>query len=175
MTLASLLVSGLTSHAEGTSGPDAADTDAIPKAAADTVHETFSITYTIEVTPAEPAHARVRWALAGIDEIGQAFADEIFRVYSNEHPEVRIVPANAGPEVKKRIRRAKAGNAVLPFNRLGFAPAAYRAAWARLDALPQVPTMADRLLDLRPILGTDGRRAPSTTLPSAAAGAAAAP
>ncbi|MDP2657397.1 MAG: STAS-like domain-containing protein, partial [Candidatus Deferrimicrobium sp.] len=36
---------------------------------------------------------------AGIDEIGQAFADEIFRVYSLQHPEVRIVPANAGPEV----------------------------------------------------------------------------
>jgi len=55
---------------------------------------------------------------AGIDEIGQAFADEIFRVYSLQHPEVRIVPANAGPEVKKLIRRAKAGGAVLPFNRM---------------------------------------------------------
>lgn len=54
----------------------------------------------------------------GIDEIGQAFADEIFRVYSHQHPEVRIVPANAGPEIKKLIRRAKAGKAVLPFNRL---------------------------------------------------------
>ncbi|HQT98806.1 MAG TPA: STAS-like domain-containing protein, partial [Thermodesulfobacteriota bacterium] len=47
---------------------------------------------------------------AGIDEIGQAFADEIFRVYSLQHPEVRIVPANAGPEVKRSIRRAKIGN-----------------------------------------------------------------
>ena len=46
----------------------------------------------------------------GIDEIGQAFADEIFRVYSLQHPEVRIVPANAGPEVKRSIRRAKIGN-----------------------------------------------------------------
>lgn len=55
---------------------------------------------------------------AGIGEIGPAFADEIFRVYFNEHPEVRIVPANTGPEVKKLIRRAKAGKAVLPFNRL---------------------------------------------------------
>ena len=55
---------------------------------------------------------------AGIDEIGQAFADEIFRVYSLQHPEVRIVPANTGPEVKRSIRRAKTGGAVLPFNRL---------------------------------------------------------
>src|SRR3972149_5153184 len=55
---------------------------------------------------------------AGIDEIGQAFADEIFRVYSLQHPEVRIVPANAGPEVKRAIHRAKTGRAVLPFNRL---------------------------------------------------------
>lgn len=46
---------------------------------------------------------------AGIDEIGQAFADEIFRVYSLQHPEVRIVPANTGPEVKRSIRRAKTG------------------------------------------------------------------
>ena len=46
---------------------------------------------------------------AGIDEIGQAFADEIFRVYSLQHPEVRIVPANAGPEVKRSIKRAKSG------------------------------------------------------------------
>ena len=51
---------------------------------------------------------------AGIDEIGQAFADEIFRVYSLQHPEVRIVPANAGPEVKRSIRRAKTGGAVRP-------------------------------------------------------------
>jgi len=55
---------------------------------------------------------------AGIDEIGQAFADEIFRVYSLQHPEVRIVPANTGPEVKRSIKRAKTGRAVLPFNRM---------------------------------------------------------
>ena len=55
---------------------------------------------------------------AGIDEIGQAFADEIFRVYSLQHPEVRIVHTNAGPEVKRSIKRAKTGGAVLPFNRM---------------------------------------------------------
>jgi hypothetical protein len=54
---------------------------------------------------------------AEIDEIGQAFADEIFRVFSLQHPEVRIVPANTGPEVKRAIKRAKTGGGVLPFNR----------------------------------------------------------
>lgn len=33
------------------------------------IHETFSITYTIEVNEARPALARVRWELTGIDEI----------------------------------------------------------------------------------------------------------
>jgi len=47
-----------------------------------------------------------------------ASPDEIFRVYSLQHPEVRIVPANAGPEVKRSIKRAKTGETVLPFNRL---------------------------------------------------------
>ena len=69
MTLASLLVAGLTSKAAGPKIANTADTDPVPKATADAAHETFSITYTIEINPAEPAHARVRWALAGIDEI----------------------------------------------------------------------------------------------------------
>lgn len=37
---------------------------------ADTLaRETFSVTYTIEIDPAEPARARVRWTMVGIDEI----------------------------------------------------------------------------------------------------------
>ena len=51
---------------------------------------------------------------AGIDEIGQAFDDEIFRVYSLRHPEVRIVPANTGPEVKRSIKRAKTAMRLTP-------------------------------------------------------------
>jgi hypothetical protein len=34
-----------------------------------TTHETFSVTYTIEIESHEPDHARVRWTLAGVDEI----------------------------------------------------------------------------------------------------------
>jgi DNA-binding Lrp family transcriptional regulator len=44
----------------------------------------------------------------GVPEIGQAFADEIFRVYTKEHPEVKLTAIRANPEVEKMIRRARA-------------------------------------------------------------------
>jgi anti-sigma regulatory factor (Ser/Thr protein kinase) len=43
----------------------------------------------------------------GVPMIGQAFADEIFRVYRGEHPEVKILFARASEEVEKMIRRAQ--------------------------------------------------------------------
>ena len=43
----------------------------------------------------------------GIDEIGQAFADEVFRVFPELHPEVKLIPINTTKEVKKLIKRAK--------------------------------------------------------------------
>lgn len=43
----------------------------------------------------------------GVERIGQAFADEIFRVFANEHPEVELIPVNAAPEVQQMIRRAE--------------------------------------------------------------------
>lgn len=39
--------------------------------------------------------------------IGQAFADEIFRVFANAHPEVELVAIHAVPEVQQMIRRAE--------------------------------------------------------------------
>lgn len=48
----------------------------------------------------------------GVTEIGQAFADEIFRVFRREHPEIQILSINAGPEVAQTIRRAQSGDAV---------------------------------------------------------------
>ncbi|WP_169975132.1 STAS-like domain-containing protein [Tautonia rosea] len=45
----------------------------------------------------------------GVEEIGQAFADEIFRVYHFSHPKVRIIPLNVSPYVDRMIRRAMAG------------------------------------------------------------------
>lgn len=46
---------------------------------------------------------------AGVDAIGQAFADEIFRVFANQHPEIDLLSIKANPEVKRMIERAKAG------------------------------------------------------------------
>ena len=44
---------------------------------------------------------------SGVSPIGQAFADEIFRVFAKEHPEVELVPTHATPEVQQMIRRAE--------------------------------------------------------------------
>lgn len=43
-----------------------------------------------------------------VDTIGQAFADEVFRVFVNEHPHVQILPIHANAEVMQMIRRAQA-------------------------------------------------------------------
>lgn len=45
----------------------------------------------------------------GVDLIGQAFADEVFRVFPQSHPRVKLSVANAGSEVKAMIRRARQG------------------------------------------------------------------
>lgn len=44
----------------------------------------------------------------GMLGIGQAFADEIFRVYTNQHPEKNVSYENAGLAVEFMIQRAKA-------------------------------------------------------------------
>lgn len=43
-----------------------------------------------------------------IKEIGQAFADELFRVYANGHPEVELVPKNMTEQVERMWLRAVA-------------------------------------------------------------------
>ena len=45
---------------------------------------------------------------AGVEEIGQAFADEIFRVFAAQHPEVSLTPVNISTEVQQMIARALA-------------------------------------------------------------------
>jgi hypothetical protein len=47
---------------------------------------------------------------SGIESVGQAFADEIFRVFRGDNPNVLIVPVHVGPQVQKMISRAE-GNA----------------------------------------------------------------
>ena len=43
-----------------------------------------------------------------VDLIGPAFADEIFRVFALQHPEIKLIPVNKNPEIDKMILRAKA-------------------------------------------------------------------
>jgi hypothetical protein len=42
----------------------------------------------------------------GIDEVGQGFLDELFRVWAREHPDTRLVPINLSPVVERLVRRA---------------------------------------------------------------------
>lgn len=46
-----------------------------------------------------------------VPTIGQAFADEIFRVFANQHPNVQLMPTHANSEVKRMIERVTAGAA----------------------------------------------------------------
>jgi STAS-like domain of unknown function (DUF4325) len=43
----------------------------------------------------------------GVAAIGQAFADEIFRVYARNHSGIELVPINALPEVQQQIHSAR--------------------------------------------------------------------
>ncbi len=44
---------------------------------------------------------------AGIDRVGQAFADEVFRVFAMAHPDVELQPIHAAAEVQQMILRAQ--------------------------------------------------------------------
>ena len=46
-----------------------------------------------------------------MSDIGQAFADELFRVFAVAHPTIRITPINTEPAVAQMIRRAVAAGA----------------------------------------------------------------
>lgn len=45
----------------------------------------------------------------GVPTIGQAFADEVFRVFGSQHPNVEVMAINANEQVSRMIRRATAG------------------------------------------------------------------
>lgn len=46
----------------------------------------------------------------GVEGIGQAFADEVFRVFKNRHPEIEILYVKATKEVTQMITRAQSRN-----------------------------------------------------------------
>lgn len=52
---------------------------------------------------------------AGVEEIGQAFADEVFRVFQNAHPEIKLLAIHTTTAVSQMITRArpKVGNKLL--------------------------------------------------------------
>ena len=54
---------------------------------------------------------RVELDFSGVDELGQAFADELFRVWPSRHPEVRLEPTNMSPVVARVVDRARAERA----------------------------------------------------------------
>ncbi|MGE4238909.1 STAS-like domain-containing protein [Ramlibacter sp.] len=41
---------------------------------------------------------------AGVEFAGQAFLDEVFRVFATAHPQVRLVPVNLAPQVERNLR-----------------------------------------------------------------------
>jgi anti-sigma regulatory factor (Ser/Thr protein kinase)/biotin operon repressor len=49
----------------------------------------------------------VMFDFTDVPTIGQAFADEIFRVFAQLHPEIAILPFRANTEVRRMIERAK--------------------------------------------------------------------
>jgi len=53
--------------------------------------------------------AEVFLDFAGVASIGQAFADEIFRVFVNAHPEIKLVTINTNPEVLRMIEYVRNG------------------------------------------------------------------
>lgn len=42
-----------------------------------------------------------------VPQIGQAFADELFRVYAKQHPDIQLIPINAHPDVQRMIGRVR--------------------------------------------------------------------
>lgn len=42
-----------------------------------------------------------------IESVGQAFADEIFRVFASAHPGMELIELNASLEVQQMIQRAR--------------------------------------------------------------------
>src|SRR5574337_207156 len=44
---------------------------------------------------------------ASVTSIGQAFADEVFRVFKLKHPEVELIPIHASSEMRRMISRAE--------------------------------------------------------------------
>lgn len=60
----------------------------------------------------------VLFDFTGVDSVGQAFADEIFRVFATQHPDIEIVDIRANKEVSNMIFRARAAAEALVENKV---------------------------------------------------------
>ena len=51
-----------------------------------------------------------------VTEIGQGFADEMFRVFQKDHQDIKLIPINAPPAILRMINRARSveGQSELP-------------------------------------------------------------
>ncbi len=47
----------------------------------------------------------VRLDFSGVQEVGQAFVDELLRVWADRHPQTKLIPVNMAAAVEKMIRR----------------------------------------------------------------------
>lgn len=56
---------------------------------------------------------KVVFDFEGVQEIGQAFADQIFRVFANEHPEIDLISLHASKEIAQMITRATGQSLVI--------------------------------------------------------------
>lgn len=45
----------------------------------------------------------------GVDAIGQAFADEVFRVFVRQHPQIALTPVNMNEDIRRMVRAAQSG------------------------------------------------------------------
>ena len=45
-----------------------------------------------------------------VETIGRAFADEIFRVFALQHPDIELLPIHANSETRRMIARAQHGS-----------------------------------------------------------------
>ena len=54
----------------------------------------------------------VQLDFAGVEEIGQAFADELFRVFADAHPDVQLLPINASAPIVHMVSRVTAARAI---------------------------------------------------------------
>ncbi len=45
----------------------------------------------------------------GVSLIGQGFGDEIFRVFANRNPQIKLIPVNVNEDILRSIKAAIAG------------------------------------------------------------------